>query len=62
MPGYSVLHGMARAAKSLVFALWPEVGSAVLEDTLAVLVTPGHSASNKKGLEGAGTNWSKKID
>jgi hypothetical protein len=45
MPGYSVLHGMARAAKSLVFALGPEVGSAVLENTLSVLVTPVHSAS-----------------
>jgi hypothetical protein len=40
---------MARAAKPLVFALGPEVGSAVLENTLSVLVTPGHSASNKKG-------------
>jgi hypothetical protein len=49
MPGYSVLYGMARAAEPLVFALGPEVGSAVLENTLAVLGTPGHSASNKKG-------------
>jgi hypothetical protein len=49
MPGYSILHGMARAAKSLLFALGQEVDSAVLEDTLAVFVTPAHSASNKKG-------------
>jgi hypothetical protein len=28
---------MARAAKPLIFALGPEVGSAVLEDTLSVL-------------------------
>jgi hypothetical protein len=45
MPGYSVLHGMARAAKSLVFALGPEIGSAVFENTLSNIVTPVHSAS-----------------
>jgi hypothetical protein len=49
MPGYSIFHGMARAAEPLVFALGPEVRSAVLENTLSVLVTPGHLASNKKG-------------